>query len=327
MAIKTSLAIDNTVTLHINGSTQHVRMCAERVGLPPLLVVQAGPGLPVLHEVAKFRRHLSLEKDFLVSYWEQRGCGAAASKSDVNSVSLAQQVDDLGAVLRWLRQETKQRVLVLGISLGGAIVLQAVEHARDQVTAVIVVSPDAQTAGSDASVYAFLQEQSVRAASRRLAGRVMKLGKPPYVDSAAFQRRASLLADLGTIERGKTFSALLRETLFSMIGTYGLGGTVKALRNLNLVQRKLLPELVSLDLLANPPQVAIPVHYVFGAQDALTPAAVVKQLPAALAAPVSTVILVPDAGHMVHFDQPEVVRTVLMNAINVSPEVPAVSHA
>jgi pimeloyl-ACP methyl ester carboxylesterase len=326
MAIRTPLAIDKTVTLHVNGSTQRVRMCAERVGLPALLVVQAGPGLPVLHEVAKFRRRLNLEKDFLVSYWEQRGCGAA-SKSDADSVSLPQQVDDLGAVLRWLRQETKQRVLVLGISLGGAIVLQAVEHERDQVTAVIVVSPDAQTAGSDASVYAFLQEQSVRAPSRRLSGRVMKLGKPPYVDSAAFQRRASLLADLGTIERGKTFSALLRETLFSMVGTYGVVGTVKALRNLNLVQRKLLPELVSLDLLANPRQVAIPVHYVFGAQDALTPAAVVKQLPAALAAPVSTVILVPDAGHMVHFDQPEVVRSVLMNAINDSPDVTAVSHA
>ena len=65
------------------------------------------------------------------------------------------------------------------------------------------------TAGSDASVYAFLQEQSVLAASRRLSGRVKKLGQPPYMDSAAFQRRASLLADLGTIERGKTFSATI----------------------------------------------------------------------------------------------------------------------
>jgi len=280
----------------------------------------------VLHEVTKFQQHLHLEKDFLVSYWEQRGCGAA-SKHDANSVSLQQQVDDLRTVLQWLHMETKQTVMVLGISLGATIVLQAVEHELDHAKAVIAISPDAQTTTSDASVYAFLQEQCVRAGSRRLSKRVAKLGKPPYVDSAAFQRRASLLADLGTIERGKTFGGLLRETLFSMIRTYGVVGTVKALRNLNLVQRKLLPELVSLDLLANPPQLAIPVHYVFGAQDALTPAAVVKQLPAALAAPVSTVILVPDAGHMVHFDQSEVVRSVLVSAITDSPKVPTVSHA
>jgi hypothetical protein len=62
MAIKTPLAIDKTVTLKINGSHQQIRMCADRAGLPPLLIVQAGPGLPVLHEVTKFQEHLHLEK-------------------------------------------------------------------------------------------------------------------------------------------------------------------------------------------------------------------------------------------------------------------------
>ncbi len=138
---------------------------------------------------------------------------------------------------------------------------------------------------SDAAVYSFLQEQSVLAESRRLSARLKKLGKPPYTDSAAFQLRARLLADLGAIERGKKFSALLRETLFGMIGTYGLVGTAKALRNMNLIQGKLLPQLVSLDLFANPPRLAVPVHYVFGEQDPLTPAAIVKQLPVAIASP------------------------------------------
>ena len=141
-----------------------------------------------------------------------------------------------------------------------------------------------------------------------------KLGKPPYVDLASFQRRASLLADLGAIERGKTFNALLRETLFSMLRTYGVVGAVKALRNMNLILRTILPELVSLDLFANPPRLAMPVHYLFGEQDALTPASVVKDLPAAIAAPASTVLLVPNAGHMVHFDQPDIVRKVAVDA-------------
>jgi pimeloyl-ACP methyl ester carboxylesterase len=143
---------------------------------------------------------------------------------------------------------------------------------------------------------------------------VKKLGKPPYTDSAAFQGRARLLADLGTIEQGKNFNAILRETLFAMIRTYGLFGTAKALRNMNLIQRKLLPELVSLDLFANPPRLAVPVHYVFGEQDALTPSAIVKRLPAVIEAPACTAILVPNAGHMVHFDQPEIVRSIAVSA-------------
>ena len=78
--------------------------------------------------------------------------------------------------------------------------------------------------------------------------------------------------------------------------TYGFVGTAKALRNLNLIQRELVPQLLSLDLFANPPRLAAPVHYVFCEQDPLTPAATVKQLPVAIAAPAKTVILVPDAG-------------------------------
>ena len=129
-----------------------------------------------------------------------------------------------------------------------------------------------------------------------------KLGPPPYTDSAAFQRRARLLADLGGIERGKKFNALLRETLLGMIRAYGFVGMAKALRNLNLIQSRLLPELVSLDLFADPPRLAIPVHYIFGEQDPLIPPAIVQRLPAAIGAPKSTVTRVPDAGHMVHLD-------------------------
>lgn len=304
------LAIDKTITLSINGSRQHIRLCAVRPGLPPLLVVQAGPALPLLHEVAKFQRLLDLENDFLVAYWEQRGCGDAPAH-DARSVSLVQQVDDLRSVLRWLHGETRQRALILGISIGGTITLQAVEHEPDRVRAVIAVSPDAQTAVSDAAAHAFLHEQALGPDRHRIRRSVMALGQPPFVDPAPFQRRARLLADLGTIEHGKTFGALAREALFALIRTYGAVGGVRALRNVNIVQRKLVPEIAAVDLLARPPRVAVPVHYVFGEQDVLTPASIVKELPAAIAAPATTVVRLPDAGHMVHFDQPRIVRSIL----------------
>ena len=311
----TPLVIDKTIKLEINGSTQQIRMCAERGGLPPILIVQAGPGFPLLHEVAKFQQCLNLEKDFLVSYWDQRGCGIA-SQQDAKSVSLQQQVDDLRTVLQWLKNETKQTAIVFSVSLGATIALQAAEHECDNIKAVIAISPDAHTASSDAFVSSFLREQSVLAKNRRLSTKLMKLGEPPYTDSAAFQLRAGILADLGGIERGKRFSALLRETLLSLIGTYGFLGAARAMRNMNLVQSKMLPQLVSLNLFSNPPSLAVPVHYIFGEQDPLIPAEIVEQLPVAITTPKTTVMLVSDAGHMVHFDQPEVVRSIVVRASN-----------
>jgi pimeloyl-ACP methyl ester carboxylesterase len=150
MRITTPPAIDRTITLDVNGSAQRLRICAARPGLPPLLVVQGGPALPLLHEVAKFQRLLNLERDFLVGYWEQRGCGSVA-RNEAAGVSWLQQIEDLRTVLAWFHGETKQRVIVLGISIGGTMALRAVEHECDRAKAVIVVSPDSNTRESDAA--------------------------------------------------------------------------------------------------------------------------------------------------------------------------------
>ena len=311
MRLMTPLTIDRTIELDVNGSTQHVRIGAARAGLPPLLVVQGGPALPVLHEVPKFQRVLKLEDDFLVVYWDQRGCGAAATK-DANSVSWQQQIDDLRTVLTWFHDETKQPVTMLGISIGATMVLRVVEHESARVKAIVAVSPDLQTSRSDEVASIFLQEQARRAGSR-LSRRVAELGQPPYVDPSAFQARARLLADLGTIEYGKTFRAQVREMLIGMVRAYGVVGTLKALRNMTLVQRRLLPEIASVNLFDDPARVAVPVHCVFGEQDALTSAAMVERLPAAISAPATTVVRVSHAGHMAHFDRPDVVRSIARN--------------
>src|SRR5471030_78778 len=83
--------MDRTVLLEVNGTRQRLRLCAGRAGLPPILIVQAGPGFPLLNEVDKFRRRLGLEENFTVAYWDQRACGPAPS-SDVRGLTLTTQV-------------------------------------------------------------------------------------------------------------------------------------------------------------------------------------------------------------------------------------------
>ena len=140
------------------------------------------------------------------------------------------------------------------------------------------------------------------------------LEPPPYVDFGPFQRRVRLLSDLGTIEHKMTFNPLVREFLAALLRTYGPIGAVKAVRNMNIVLRKLLPEIATLDLLPRPPRVTVPVHYVYGEEDVLMPPPVIEALPPAIAAPITTVVRLPDAGHMVHFDQPEIVRSIIERA-------------
>jgi pimeloyl-ACP methyl ester carboxylesterase len=313
MTKKPAFAIDETIALDINGSQQRVRLCAARTGLPPLVIVQHGPGVPVLHEVAKFQRRLGLERDYLVVYWDQRGCGDASAR-EARRVSLARQVEDLQAVLKWVAERTQRRVLLFGISLGATISLLAAAREGARVKAVIANSPDLQTRAGDAAVDAFLREQVRRAGTRRLRRALTKLGPPPYLAPRAFQRRAVLLTDFGSIERGRTFNGLLRETLVAMLRTYGVLGTVKALRNMTIVQRMMLADVAPLDLLSHPPEIAVPVHFVFGERDALTAAFMSSELPGTIGGPGTTAVRVPDAGHLVHLDRPDVVRSITENA-------------
>jgi hypothetical protein len=50
-------------------------------------------------------------------------------------------------------------------------------------------------------------------------------------------------------------------------------------------QRQLMPQINALDLFASPPRRVVPVHYVFGGNDALNPPALVNLVPAPIAAP------------------------------------------
>jgi pimeloyl-ACP methyl ester carboxylesterase len=298
--------------LEINGTKQLIRLCGARSGLPPVLVVQAGPGFPLLNETARFQRRLQLEQNFTVAYWEQRGCGRSA-RQDTQGVSLRTQVDDLCAVVRWLAEETGQQVVVLGISLGATIALRAAAREASSIKALVAVSIDADTAASDTAAFSFLQEVGTKADKQRMARLVKKLGAPPYTTPAAFQFRARLLTDLGGIEHGKRFGELLRSLLYSLIRTYGWFGTVAALRNMNAIQRKLLPELAKLNLFANWPRPAIPVYYIFGGSDPLVPYSMVQRVSGVMADR-DTVVTVPKAGHMVHFDEPAVVRSIIVQA-------------
>jgi pimeloyl-ACP methyl ester carboxylesterase len=83
--------------------------------------------------------------------------------------------------------------------------------------------------------------------------------------------------------------------------------------NMNSVQRKLRPEIASLNLLSNWPHRTVPTPYIFGGFDPLVPAHVKKQI-ADLITDDNALTSLPNAGHMVHFDEPAFVRTAIARA-------------
>lgn len=312
---KGARSIDKTFQLELNGSIQRVRICAENVAAPPVIVVQGGPGYPLLHEVKKFQRKLALESRVAVFYWDQRGCGPAAKK-DIEGVSFLQQVRDLRALIQWTRENTGQKVTLMGISFGATISLLAAEYEQDSINAFVAISPDINIAEMDASVAEFLNKKATTM-PRRFTSDLKKLGAAPYNDPAELQLRARLLADSGAIENGRSFIALASELFFGLVRTYGPIGAFNSLRNMNAVQSRLLPEVNELNVLTDLPSLDIPVHCIVGGRDPIVPAAARQMLSEI---PGYSLTEIPEAGHMVHFDHPEIVRSILLSTAGLDPE-------
>ena len=64
----------------INGTAQWVLVRGQKADAPLIIHVQAGPGLPMIPEAKAMEKMLHLEQDYLVAYWDQRGCGKSFNK-------------------------------------------------------------------------------------------------------------------------------------------------------------------------------------------------------------------------------------------------------
>src|SRR5690348_9449540 len=76
-----NMAISELQKVNINNSTQWILVRGKSIDNPLIIHVQAGPGLPMIPEANAIEKLLHLEEDYLVAYWDQRGCGKSFDKN------------------------------------------------------------------------------------------------------------------------------------------------------------------------------------------------------------------------------------------------------
>jgi pimeloyl-ACP methyl ester carboxylesterase len=134
------MEIDLREPVQLGESTQWIRIRAASTGDPPLLLVQMGPGLPMLNEAPTLGRVLSLEDDFTVIYWDQRGCGRSLRAPDASrELSLPAMVSDTERLLAMLCDRFGTPPVVAGFSMGATIAALAAARRPDLVTALVAV--------------------------------------------------------------------------------------------------------------------------------------------------------------------------------------------
>lgn len=281
--------------VRVNGVDLYARRFGDPA-LPLLVVVHGGPTwdhtylLPAVAELADIAH---------VVLFDLRGCGRSARTAPVGALPVAALqpdylADDVAALIRHLGAE---RANVLGFSYGGMVAMRVVQQHPGMVRRVILASTTAYR-DFDAELAA---SAGYQARARLCTG--IDFGDPaltgPQAPDGALSRamaHAGAPRDIWQLDRLHEWHRVLEQVCFSSDwnGPYAAG-----------TLRRPAPD--------DPPRVLRdwggPVLLLQGVQEMTFPIGVARRLHDEV--PGSTLVEVPDAAHMAHFDNPSVWLTAI----------------
>ena len=285
---------------------------------PVLLLVQAGPGFPIIHEADSFEHLTRLEEAFTVVYWDQRACGKSFSASiPGNSMRIERLVADTVEMVNVLKIRLRvERLFIAGFSLGGSIAALAAQQIRESLFSLVGVGMDINFDESERVAYEFVVDEARRLGSKKAIKELARLGPPPHNVAKAFQTRVKWLTNMGGVNRLETYSSLFGKTLMQMLKSshYSFLDVTRAIRGMQFCQNQLLPTLAGFNLMTRLPQIDVPISMVQGRHDWAAPAAMAERYYETVAAPKGKSLLwFENSAHMPQYEEPEKFREAMLS--------------
>jgi pimeloyl-ACP methyl ester carboxylesterase len=307
--LKKSMKINTLEKININNSEQWILVRGNTADAPLFIHVQAGPGLPLIPEAGAMEKLLHLEDNFLVVYWDQRGCGKAFNKNiNPETINIFQLTDDVIECTKYLLNKyNKDKAILSGYSIGAVLSLLAANKDSSIISRLFLTSMDIDIPAANKYALEFAMAKAKEKNNRRLVKQVENLIDEPILKSKIFQERARLLTDLGGIKSGSSYNALLLSTIKNMFFSkeYSLKDIFKTIKGMEFCQNALLPEMDKLNLFDMVNEVNVPVHFIQGKSDGVAPYQTAVRYFDYLRADTKTMTLFEHSAHMPHYDEPQ----------------------
>ena len=296
--------------VELGGVKQWISLRGQDAGLPVLLFVHGGPGSPSMPFI---RQHLGdLEEHFVVVNWDQRGAGKSYGKNiPVETMTLEQIVDDCLELTAYLRRELGvDKIYLAGISWGTIVGVHAVDRQPEWFHAYIGIGQVVDVVRSEQISYDFARDKARTSGNSQALNELREIPRPPYpadefVQLVSAQRR--WLFELGgvlyePIDRDIHQQKLLRTLFFAH--EYSIGDSYNAIRgNLQSVEL-LLEDMMEVNLLVQVTNLEVPVYFIHGIHDYVTPGQLVEEYYELLEAPEKHLLWFEFSAHSPHLEQP-----------------------
>lgn len=313
------MKIDTLESVRLGGITQWIRIRAADMSNPVLLLMQQGPGLPIINEVRRFERLLGLEDAFTVVYWDQRGTGLSSmplrSRRNGFDITVPAMVGDAVSLLELLRGRFGGKTLIAGFSFGATFAAYAAAQRPDLVAALVATAIDIDVPAAEAHTYDFVLAAARQRGNRRAIRQLEAIGPPPHLDRKQFATRARWAANFGGVASGESFASMFRELLASLVRSpdYSVTDVIRSVRGFTASQAALQSQLADTDLLGTVPRLDVPIVMAQGRLDRVAPGASAQRFHDSLMAPSKRLVWFENSAHTPHLEEPAKFRSLLMD--------------
>jgi pimeloyl-ACP methyl ester carboxylesterase len=316
----TTRRIDSLESFDIGGMKQWVLLRGNLAARRVLLVVQQGPGFPLIQDARAFEKSLRLESECVVAYWDQRGTGKSF-RADPATINVAQSVADVRALVEALCARLGvDRLDVLGLSVGGSFAAMAAAQDPSRIGHLVVVGLDVDWGESERYAYAFARNEAARHGARRAQRQLGAIGAPPHDTAKKFQTRARWVAAYGGINRRRGYFGLLWDNASRILRSphYALRERVQVLGAISRTLELMLGPANHFDLRTRVPRLEVPIAFFQGRKDVGTNPEVVARYAASLEAPRGkSFVWFEDSAHMPYYEEPVLFRAALLRALDI----------
>lgn len=292
----------------LGGTEQYVAVRGDTDG-DILLWVHGGPGSPLSPVAYTFCEQL--EQDYLVVHWDQRGSGRSRFE-DSAAVSPSQLLGDLAELVEWLCDRyTRQSVVLVGYSFGTALCLQYAAAQPARVSAYVAVSQvtdltQAVTLSSERVLAHPAVTESDAAALRDGMAALAGDEGDALAHIMAYQRLQGLCAKYFPKGKGGAGNLFWAGAFSPDCGVRDMVWKVLQISPAYFTAYGDTMQWLFCDFRADSvKQLDVPVLFVSGEHDYVTPPDTVAAYAADLLAPSVKHVVLPDCAHSPFFDDPE----------------------
>ena len=283
---------------------------------PVLLLIQQGPGLPMINEARRFEHLLGLEQAFTVVYWDQRGCGRSLRGQHETGPASAWRRWQATPSRSWITSGTDSagRPTSPGSLSERRSARSPPRSARTSSATLVATGMDIDGAAAGTGAYDFALRTARQRGNRRATRQLEAIGPPPHLSSKQFATRVRWATNFGGVTTGETYATLARGlvdqpgALARLLGRGRHPDRPRYHRDPGRAAARAGhhgpdPHLPRLD---------VPVVMVQGRLDQVAPGESAQQYASSLQAPGKRLVWFETSAHTPHLDEPAKFRDVML---------------